>query len=203
MSFSCIFRHALVTLLILSIASGAAASPTNMDLLTETLEQVVEQALSEMEVPEIAPQASLLIQPQTKHAANWMVDHILADRLLARGFAVTFDSTTVQADQVRLAYRILDLGITGRSGLRGGQIDRQSRVTLALSLSRDNALHWQDEFREVKADRIPKGRLDLLENASYSFAKTELEEQSWSKFVEPIIISTVLGGLIYLFFSNR
>ncbi len=203
MSFSCLFRHVLVGLLILSIASGAAASPTNMDLLTETLEQVVEQALSEMEAPEIAAQASLLIQSQTKHAANWMVDHILADRLLARGFAVTFDSTAVQPDQVRLAYRILDLGITGRGGLRSGQIDRQSRVTLALSLSWDNALHWQDEFRKVKADRIPKGRLDLLENASYSFAKTELEEQSWSKFVEPIIISTVLGGLIYLFFSNR
>ena len=203
MSFSYVFRYALVGLLILSVPSGAATLPTNMDLLTETLEQVVEQALSEMEAPEIAPQTLLLVQPQTRHAANWMVDHILADRLLVRGFAVTFDCIAGQPHLVRLAYRILDLGIIGRSGLRGGQIDRQSRVSLALSLSRDDALHWQDEFGAVKADRIPKNRIDLLENESYSFAKTDLEEQSWSQFVEPIIVSTVLGGLIYLFFSDR
>ena len=45
--------------------------------------------------------------------------------------------------------------------------------------------------------------LDILQHDKFTFAKTELEEQTWGKFVEPVIVSTVLGGLIYLFFSNR
>ena len=78
-------------------------------------------------------------------------------------------------------------------------------VTLALRLSdeRDDVVHWQDEITRTQRDRIPKKQLAMLQHDQFKFAKTELEEQTWSKFVEPVIVSTVLGGLIYLFFSNR
>jgi len=111
----------------------------------------------------------------------------------------------VSSEGMRLSFRSLDLGITGQSGLRGSHVDRQSRVTLALRLSResDNTIYWQDEITRLRADRIPKNQLEILQHSTHVFAQTELEEQSWSKFVEPMIVSTVLGGLIYLFFSNR
>jgi hypothetical protein len=189
--------------LFLPLAADAAPLPTNMDLVFATLEQTVDQALLEMGNLEPGSPAGFLVQPQTKHAANWMVDHILAARLLARGFAVSLDSTAAEPGNRRLEYRILDLGINGRAGLRGGKIDRQSRATLAFTLSQGDTLRWQGEFQAVKRDRIPRPRVDLLGNAAYSFAQTKLEEKNWSTFVEPMIISTVLGGLIYLFFSNR
>ncbi|MEC7973604.1 MAG: hypothetical protein VX987_12995, partial [Pseudomonadota bacterium] len=63
--------------------------------------------------------------------------------------------------------------------------------------------YWQDEITRLRADRIPKKQLEILQHSTYKFAQTDVEEQSWSKFVEPIVVSTVLGGLIYLFFSNR
>jgi len=198
-----IFCHVLVFFLILPAAGAGAPLSTNVDLIVATLEQAVDEALAEMDIPEDAPNPSLLIGPQTQHAANWLVDHILTERLLARGFTVTLDSTAVEPGSLQLTYRILDLGITGQARLRGGQVDRRSRVTLAFSLSQEATLHWQDEVTKVSQDRVPKDRLDLLQNPSYSFAEIDLEVQSWSEFVEPIIVSTVLGGLIYLFFSNR
>ena len=67
----------------------------------------------------------------------------------------------------------------------------------------DDIVHWQDEITRVRQDQIPKKHLDILQHDKFKFAKTELEEQTWGKFVEPVIVSTVLGGLIYLFFSNR
>ena len=46
-----------------------------------------------------------------------MVEHLLANRLLTRGFSVTLDSTAAQPESMRLSYRVLDLGISAYSGL--------------------------------------------------------------------------------------
>ena len=128
-----------------------------------------------------------------------------SQRLLERGFTIVSDSTQVGEESMRFSFRILDMGITAQSGLRGSNADRQTRATLALRLNResDHIVYWQDEITRLRADQIPKKQLEILQHSTYKFAQTDVEEQSWSKFVEPIVVSTVLGGLIYLFFSNR
>ncbi|MDE2743453.1 MAG: hypothetical protein OXI58_17805 [Gemmatimonadota bacterium] len=195
----------LAALMICATAAVAIPFPTNMDLLVETVASAVNESLGRIEMPADAASAPLLIVAQSKHDANWMVEHLLANRLLMRGFSVTLDSTAAQSASMRLSYRVLDLGVSAYSGLRGSEVSRQGRVTLALRLSdeRDDVVHWQDEITRTQRDRIPKKQLDILQHDQFKFAQTELEEQTWSKFVEPVIVSTVLGGLIYLFFSNR
>lgn len=195
----------LAALMVCATASVAVPFPTNMDLLVETMASAVDESLARIEMPDDAATAPLLVVAQSKHDANWMVEHLLANRLLTRGFSVTLDSTTVQPTSMRLSYRVLDLGISAHSGLRGSKVSRQGRVTLALRLSDegDDVVHWQDEITRTQRDQIPKNQLAILQHDQFKFAKTELEEQTWSKFVEPVIVSTVLGGLIYLFFSNR
>ena len=195
----------LVALMVCATASAAVPFPTNMDLLVETVASAVDESLARIEMPDDAATAPLLVVAQSKHDANWMVEHLLANRLLTRGFSVTLDSTAAQPTSMRLSYRVLDLGVSAHSGLRGSKVSRQGRVTLALRLSdeRDDVVHWQDEITRTQRDRIPKKQLAILQHDQFKFAKTELEEQTWSKFVEPVIVSTVLGGLIYLFFSNR
>ena len=195
----------LAALMICVTASVAIPFPTNMDLLVETVASAVNESLGRIEMPADAASAPLLIVAQSKHDANWMVEHLLANRLLMRGFSVTLDSTAAQPASMRLSYRVLDLGVSAYSGLRGSEVSRQGRVTLALRLSdeRDDVVHWQDEITRTQRDQIPKKQLDILQHDQFKFAQTELEEQTWSKFVEPVIVSTVLGGLIYLFFSNR
>ena len=200
-----VLHRLLAALLICATAAAADPFPTNMDLLVETVTSAIEEGLAQMSMPEDTGGAHLLVIPQSKHDANWMVDHLLAERLLGRGFNVTLDSTTKQLSHMRLSYRVLDLGVTGRSGLRGSHVERQGRVTLALQLSdaASDVVHWQDEITRTLRDQVPKQRIELLQHDRFKFAKTELEEQTWGKFVEPVIVSTVLGGLIYLFFSNR
>ena len=195
----------LAALMVCATASVAVPFPTNMDLLVETVASAVDESLARIEMPTDAATAPLLVVAQSKHDANWMVEHLLSNRLLTRGFSVTLDSTAAQPASMRLSYRVLDLGVSAHSGLRGSKVSRQGRVTLALRLSDERAdvVHWQDEITHIQRDQIPKKQLDLLQHDQFKFAQTELEEQTWSKFVEPVIVSTVLGGLIYLFFSNR
>lgn len=198
-----ILRYALIFLLCLTTAVSAAPAPTNMDMVVNVLEAAVDDALGEMKPP--SGTVPLFIASQKKHAADWLVEHILTQRLLARGFAVTLDSTAAVPDGPRLSYRVLDLGVSAGAGLLSRKIKRRTWTNLALQLSegKDQLLLWRHEVGKVENDRVAKSRMDLLQNDKYKFALTEVEERTWSKFVEPVILSTVLGGLIYLFFSNR
>ena len=197
----------LIALLLIGPFSAAAIAPypSNMDALVVAVEDAIDESLAGLEVPAEAATAPLFIAAQGRHDANWLVEHVLAQRLLDRGFSIVADSTNAGPGSMRFSFRILDMGITAQSGLRGAHADRQSRASLALRLNResDHIVYWQDEVTRLRADRIPKNQLEILQHSTYKFAQTELEEQSWSKFVEPMVVSTVLGGLIYLFFSNR
>ncbi|MEW6754841.1 MAG: hypothetical protein AB1505_28250 [Candidatus Latescibacterota bacterium] len=179
--------------------------PTGMDLVVAALQQSVDAAFSDVQLPEIPDGTPLVVRAQTQHAANWLVEHLLADRLLSRGYPVTLDSAAVGDASLQLTYRVLDLKVSARSGLLSAGIRRQSKSSLAFALSRGDTLCWQGEYHGQQSDRIPKGRADLLQNPNpeYAFAQAEIKTQSWGSFVEPVIVSTVLGGLVYLFFSNR
>lgn len=200
------FVRLAALLLFVPISSAAIVPyPSNMDALVATVEGAIDESLAGLEMSSDAGSAPVFIAAQGRHDANWLVEHVLAQRLLERGFTILADSTLVGEESMRFSFRILDLGITAQSGLRGGNADRQTRATLALRLNResDHIVYWQDEITRLRADRIPKKQLEILQHSTYKFAQTDIEEQSWSKFVEPIVVSTVLGGLIYLFFSNR
>ena len=199
----------LVLLLGLAAPAPAATvftSITNMDLVVSTVEQAVDQALGALEAQTVAHDQLLLVTPQGKHPASWLVDHLLAEQLLARGFAVTLDSAGAPAGVARLSYRILDLGVTGHAHFWDGQFQRESRVSMVLQLSggaKGAQLDWQGEVSQRQTDQVPKSRLPVIQDTAYDFAKVEVQRQSWGKFVEPVIVSAVLGGLIHLFFSNR
>ena len=186
---------------------GAEPVATNMDLLVETAKAVVDEAVRNLEAGKVGLTADdpLLIEPKSEHDANWLVEHLLVEEMLGRGFEVTIDSSSTEGVDARLSYRIIDLGILGWSGLMGDHIKRECRISVNLQVSRfvDGEVLWQHEASERVGDRIPKKRLEVLQNSRYEFANTELEEQSWGKFVEPAIVSTLLGTLVYLFFSKR
>lgn len=194
-------------LLLAAVTARAAAGPlpTGMDLVVAALEQSVDGAFAEAKLPSVDADVPVLVRPQAQHAATWLVDHLLVDRLLARGYAVSLDSAATGPGGLQLTYRILDLKLSAHSGLLASGIRRQSKSSVAFALSRGDTLCWQGEYNGQVTDRIPKGRTDLLENPNpgYAFAQAEVKKESWGSFVEPLIVSTVLGGLIYLFFSSR
>ena len=193
----------------LSLAGALLGAPlrTNLDLAVDTVEQGVDELLARMDTaaPGVDGRLPFRLEAQAKHEANWLVEHVLVERLVARGFAVVLDSTTAPPEAPRLRYRVVELGVDGRSGLWGGQVHRRSHLVLGLSLTRapDQTLAWRDEVKANQEDQVAKARLPLVQETPYAFAKTEMEEKTWGRFVEPAVVSSVLGGLVYLFFSNR
>ncbi len=200
-------RSALAAVLLVAGVGAAAtpgrAWPTNIELVGEAVTQAVERALGEMGIAPAPTGGLLLLQAGTRHQGNWLVEHALADRLLERGFRVTLDSLVTGAGDDRLTYRILGLRVVGRSSLLTSSVQRSAEATVALAVSRGGALVWQQEFSGVVHDRIPKDQVEIAGGSEPGIAKMNLTAQSWSQFVEPVVASATLGGLVYLFFSNR
>jgi hypothetical protein len=191
--------------LLASASAGAGELSTNIDLVVATARQAVRDGLADLDSAgeELSWHGRVLLLPQEETEENWIVEHLLLEELLSRGFEVTLDSTASGSDGAELSYRIVDLSVTGSSGILGGRIERRCRLTLALRLTSGGELRWQTEAMSEIADFVPKSRIEVLQSSSYDFADTELEEKNWGKFVEPIIVSAVLGSLIYIFFTNR
>lgn len=203
------FRITIVSTLVMLLCwhPDANATSTNLEVVTETIRQAASTALERMEkMPrEMDWDQPILLKPLGRNEANWLVEYVLADQMLARGFRVNQDSSRIAAEAPILSYRILELGLSSQASLVGDKVTRYSHLSMALNFSQgsDQTLYWQDEVSAQVQDVVRKNEMKLLQHSSYKFAKTEVKEQSWGKFVEPVIVTTVLGGLIYLFFSNR
>ena len=185
--------------------AAATYIPTNIDLTVQAAEEAAAECLAGLDSLHSGTDWELpvLVTAQSEHDANWVVEHCLAEGLLKRNFTAVVDTSAAAAESPRLAYRIVDLSLSGWSGLHGGEVWRRCRMTLALRLVSAGELIWQHEATSQIRDSIPKNRVEVLENTTYDFADLELEERSWGRFVEPAIVSSVLGTLVYLFFTNR
>ena len=196
----------LTTLAVLCARPLAALESSNLDLVTQTAQQAMRNALSDLQLPATAAgdaPAVIAVASAATHTADWLFEHILLEDLLSRGLEASTGADVDSNATMRMSWRVVDLGISGHSGLLGGSVTRRCRVVLRLELHDAGELVWSGDGHAERQDQVPKGQIDVLQHSRFSFAKTDVEQSTWGKFVEPMIITTVLGSLVYLFFSNR
>ena len=190
----------LAAVLLLPAGRSGALGPSNLDLVSRAATRAVQEAVAGLDTAgrgEGFEKVSLL--PAAKDDANWLFEHLLVEELLTRGLAVTSDTSAA----ARLSYRVIEVAVTGRSGLLTNTVTRRCRVGVQLDLDMGGERLWSGEGRAGLRDRIPKGELEALQQSRFGFAETELEKRTWGKYVEPAIVSSVLGSLVYLFYTNR
>jgi TonB family protein len=83
------------------------------------------------------------------------------------------------------------------------RVERFARMRLDLRLQRGSDVIWSESAEHYAADRVPYGALRYLESAQYSFAKPEIAPGGASRFVEPLVVAGVIGGLVLLFYANQ
>ena len=185
--------------LLLALGPAEALAPSNLELVTDTARQAVDEALAGLDIGDSV--STIGLQAAAAHPANWLVEHLISEALLERG--LTLGAGDAADQDLRIDMRVIDLSVDGRSSLLGGAVKRRCRVVLRLDVYREGEQLDSGEGHVERVDSIPKNQLEALQHSRFSFAKTDLEKRSWGKYVEPIIITTVLGSLVYLFFSNR
>ncbi|HET6462517.1 MAG TPA: hypothetical protein VFH33_01850 [Candidatus Krumholzibacteria bacterium] len=93
-----------------------------------------------------------------------------------------------------------------RSFVVGGKrVERHAAVRMMATLTdpADGRVVWVGESARESNDEIDYGKAMEIEQGSYTFNKPVVPSAGWGKFVEPVFVTGIIVGLIYLFFSNQ
>ena len=160
----------------------------------------------------------ILLTAQGDHDGDWIVRGAFSEALIRHGFSVLSKvrrNDRALLDRVSpvrkvLSYRIVDLGVTyvrqhRRRWMGRRWIDRFAKAKFSVQLmdASTGSVLWLDESEAQQWDKFPIDRLDTVEHSLYKSARAKLEERHLGRALEPVIVSAVVGMLVYLFFSNR
>jgi hypothetical protein len=180
------------------------AVPTNLGLAHAMATEVATATLAELGG---ALGDCVFVAPRAEHAGNGIVELALAEAARRQGLRAAPGPAECSR---HLEFRILELKIayTGvdRSALwTRKEIERHGSCVVAARLvdaaSGSELAVSQQEV--VMADRFPYALRELVASPSYPFTAPALNERDWSKSAEPFVVTGMIAGLVYLFFSNQ
>jgi hypothetical protein len=122
----------------------------------------------------------------------------------------TGSNLSLKEGEYRLEYQAIEFDLrypkVYRSYLIGGKkVKRSAEVRLLVRLvdPTDGLVVWVGEASRDRDDQFSYGQLEEVEAGLYTFLKPPRSSRKWGKIVEPIAVSAIVVGLIYLFFTNQ
>ena len=121
------------------------------------------------------------------------------------GYSATPDSVPTLKLQYQNVVFDLKYVDSHRAYVVGGKrVDRRASVRIMATLSDDSGrVVWVGEAARDHEDEIDYGEAARLEQGMYQFNHPVVPSSGWGKVVEPVFVTAVIVGLIYLFFSNQ
>ncbi len=212
-------RHTqlLSTAMLISFLSAALPLPA---LCVETAPLTVEDAVTNLGVAhamaeEIAGSVlddlpdrfagEFRVLPKTEHAGNPILDLAFEEAARRQGLRVGVEDSGVYLEYRVLELRIAYTGVDRSAFLASKEIERHGACVVAAGLvdSASGELLATTQQEVLMADRFDYDLQELLASSSYPFTAPTLKEKDWSKSTEPIVVTGMLAGLVYLFFSNQ
>ena len=93
-----------------------------------------------------------------------------------------------------------------RSYLIGGkQVSRRADVKVYARLLDpvDESVVWVGEASRSHKDQFPYSVRSEVEEGLFEFTKPQITPPNWGRIIEPVAVSGIIVGLVYLFYSNQ
>jgi hypothetical protein len=191
---------------------AAEETATNIDLMQSLTAQVVNELHGKF-APSLNGHA-VQLRPAGTSEDYTFVTNVFREELTKLGVKViepgtTLDPTapdaplTLQFQNVVFSLKYVD---SHRSFVVGGKrVERSAAVRIMTTLSdpADGRVVWVGEAARDDNDEIDYGKAAQLEQGTYTFNKPVVPSAGWGKYVEPVFVTGIIVGLIYLFFSNQ
>jgi hypothetical protein len=181
-----------------SRAQKGKAHPANLDLA-----QRAARAAAERVVGDIPPGSRILgLVTESSRPLDWVVEEALMGALDRAGFQV-FRTAPGGDSSAFLRCRTVDVGLTYQE--KAGGVERIARVRIAYHLTQGDAgrvLASGDDLGTAQ-DVVTASALPGLEGPELVPVWLKAREGLGSRLVEPALISAVVAGLIYLFYSSK
>jgi hypothetical protein len=198
---------------------AAEPVPSNLDLMIALSTQAVEDI-----VAKIGPDVKglrLQVRPSANSEEYQLISDVFHRVLEENGInavqpsAPTAPATATSPDSNEdakpyiLDYKVPIFRLTYpkvyRSFLIGGKkVRREANVRISAKLLSDKGdVVWIGEASADDQDQFPHGDLGRIQEGTYQFVTPEMPGSGWSKVVEPVFVSAIIVGMIFLFFSNQ
>jgi hypothetical protein len=117
----------------------------------------------------------------------------------ASKFLISFDRLEINLYNYAFYYDKV-----GGTLFSSGQLIRNFEAALFATLYDDNArVLWQKDYSGNYSEEIEWDFAREMQSRNSGMFRAELPSTNRNRFWEPVIISGLLGGLVYLFFSSR
>jgi hypothetical protein len=189
-------------------AGAEEPPPSNLDLMTNLTTEVANELFAEF--PDSLAKRPVVLKGFTVNEHYQFLNSVLTRLLTGRGITVYPNAAPTDGTRtVTFQYQAIefDLAYTKvyRSWLIGGKkVLREADVTLLGTLFADGgSVAWTGQAQRDHDDEFRHSDLDDIEEGNYQFLHPELPGGGWGKYAEPVLVTGIVVGLIYLFFSNQ
>lgn len=188
--------------------------PTNFGLLERVSEMAVDELIANM--PRL-PAGDLLRLAKDKSVGevDFVFENILLRRMRDEGFRVALEVDSPSAESgsnpgYLFAYQMIKMSLAypkiSRSYWFGSKkVSRRAEIDIfaqVIDLGNGDVI-WVGDTMKKTGDVVDYSLLKTVEDEQYEFTRPPRKELRWSKFLQPVVVSGIVVGLVYLFFSNQ
>ena len=209
-----------------ALAPGARADgavKTNFEVMQAVTGEVCVELVSG--ISSVVPTREIRLAPFGRDERYEMIANALTQSLADKGYRVYLPvaaaggDSTAAPDTISVAgsetalmleFETIEFSLRYpkiyRSYLIGGKtVQRSGDVRLLAKLVEPANGHvvWMAEAAKSYDDQFSHDDIDEVEAGLYEFTKPPRESRNWGRIVEPVVVSGIIVGLIYLFFSNQ
>jgi hypothetical protein len=187
---------------------------SNLDLMTRLTSEVVDELYAKFQ--ESLDGRPVALKPFTTGEEYVFIQNVLTSRLTGRGVSVVEGAAAgaAPADSASpayvLQYQTIAFGLAYadvyRSHMVGGKhVRRRADVRLLMTLSdaASGRVVWVGEAARGHEDEFDHGDAARVEQGTYQFARPVMPSSGWGRYAEPVFVTAIIVGLVYLFFSNQ
>jgi len=129
----------------------------------------------------------------------------LFSALKSRGSRIVTDADSTPKIGLQFKLSEVEFGYENQNGsiFSRGDLIRVLKVAASFYLSRDKSPVWEDYLVREYREKIELSDRQKLESSSSPLFNAELPPGPVQKLWEPVIVTSVIGGLVYLFFASR
>ena len=211
----------LIVLVCLFTSFSVSSSPqktgeqisTNLEILQDISGKAFDEIMANMFNIEKGSSV-LLMKDRGVGDIDFVLDNVILKTLNDAGLRVREriekkEGETVNPDYI-LKYQIVRMSFSypdiGRNWLIGEkEVERLAEISLFVQLvdGETGDTVWIGEAEKQFNDVIPYSLLERVEDQEYAFTRPERDEWTWTSFIEPVVVTGIVTGLVYLFFSNQ
>jgi hypothetical protein len=177
-----------------------AGTPTDWEVARET----VTEMFTDIEGVEDIESVVLYDARYSSDDAGYLVRTQLAEVLKERGIEVYLASPLGAEPEVELRYLVNQLRVVHKRSYRKlllgrKMIERWAQAEVEITLMKDNMVISQQRFVNENKSVFPESELDLVR--SQSLTQEYYTSSSAGSLWEPIIVTAMVGTLIYIFYA--